>query len=212
MKYGLYVDFIKNNIPIYVGIGTLQRIKKPSRNNKHTNISNKYKITRKVIFHTNDYHWLQIQEILAIRYYNTLYKRSKYGCNLTPGGEGLSNVCLEVRNKISKSHLGKKLKDSTKLKLSLYFTGKTHTIDTMNKVAISMGGKPFNVYKRILCSGTLGSKTAEYKKGRYIGKWVNQMQCCRDLKPVTRKGISRCLSGQQKQHKGFIFEYSEKVA
>lgn len=190
MKYGLYVDFIENN-PTYVGIGTKYRINKIERNQKHTNFSKKYKINRKVLFFTDDYKWLQIQEILAIKYFNTFYENnSKYGCNLTPGGEGISNVCKEVRLKISNSHKGKKLKTSTKIKLSKHFTGRTHSQDSKDKVSKNMGGKYFKIFK----------------DGKLLGTYINQLQCCRDYN-LTRNGLRRCLKGEQYQHNGYRFEY-----
>lgn len=187
-KYFLYVDFCKN-VPIYVGIGNKQRLKVKYRNTKHQRYYKKYGVTRVVVLQSNDYAYLQIQEILGIRHYKTFCEYNKVGCNLTKGGEGLSNVCRETRDKISKAHMGKVLSNITKEKLRRHFTNVRHSSETINKMAKDRGSKPFNVYKN----------------GQYIGTWLSKSKCSKDLN-ISRNSINRYFNKLQYQVKGYTFE------
>lgn len=85
----LYIDRRNdNNSIIYVGIGTKSRVKNMHRNRYHVAIKNKIGINREIILSSADYGWILIQEILAIKYYNTYNGCNSNGCNFTKGGEG----------------------------------------------------------------------------------------------------------------------------
>ena len=59
-------------------------------------------------------------------------------------------------------------------------------------MAIVKGGKPFNVYT---------------KDNKFIGTWLNQAQCCKDLNLKSKGHISNCLHGRRKSYKGYIFKH-----
>jgi hypothetical protein len=85
----LYLDRRKdNNEPIYVGIGTENRVKDFRRNKYHSAIKKKFGINREILLSSEDYSWIQIQEILGIKFYNTYHRANDSGCNFTKGGEG----------------------------------------------------------------------------------------------------------------------------
>jgi len=85
----LYLDRRKDNDePIYIGIGTENRVKDLRRNRYHTAIKKKIGISREILLSSEDYSWIQIQEILGIKFYNTYHKTNDSGCNFTKGGEG----------------------------------------------------------------------------------------------------------------------------
>ena len=89
LKYNLYIDRrTDTNEVIYVGIGNDNRVNWLPRNKKHRILSKTIGITREVLFKTDDYNWLKIQEILGIRYFNTFNDLNPKGCNFTKGGEG----------------------------------------------------------------------------------------------------------------------------
>ncbi len=58
------------------------------------------------------------------------------------------------------------------------------------KLSISRGAQPFSVYK---------------KTGEFVGRWVSQSQCSKEL-DILRDKISMCLSGQRKSNGGYIFK------
>lgn len=70
---------------------------------------------------------------------------SRYGYNRTDGGDGVCGLEFseETRKKMSKSHIGNKHSEATKKKMSeaalgnKKWLGKTHTIDTKNKISQS---------------------------------------------------------------------------
>jgi hypothetical protein len=184
----MYIDYCQG-IPIYVGIGNRIRLKIKYRNIKHRRYCQKYGITRFVILETDDYAHLQIQEILAIKHYHTFFDINPVGCNLTKGGEGLSNACQQVRSRISKGRTGIKLSEKTKEKLRIHFTGVFHSKETINKMALDRGSKPMKVFKN----------------GAYVGTWISKSRCARDLK-ISRTAIRRYFKSQQYQVKGYTFE------
>ena len=61
-----------------------------------------------------------------------------------------------------------------------------------DKMAIACGGQRFEVFD---------------KDGLYIGNWVNQAQCARDLGFPTAKYINYCLRDKIESYKGYIFQY-----
>jgi len=50
-----------------------------------------------------------------------------------------------------------------------------------------------------------------YKKLEFIGEWISQRQCARDLK-LDQSSIKDCLKHpeKRKQTKGFMFEYAKE--
>jgi len=124
-----------------------------------------------------------------------LYK-SKGWCeaNLAEGGVGGSTnlgkkFSLETKEKMAKAQIGKKSSDQTRLKMSL-----------------AHGGKSFLVWEAIILQKATTNKPAKYKKGKFMGEWVNQSECARDLN-IKQGYVSLCLKNKQKSHKGFIFKY-----
>jgi group I intron endonuclease len=58
---------------------------------------------------------------------------------------------------------------------------------------IQRGAKPFFV---------------QTKEGKYIGEWLNQSGCARELN-LNKGHINRCLHGKRKSHKGYTFTYKD---
>lgn len=108
MSY-VYKHLRKDNGEVfYIGIGSKpSRINsKRSRNKYWHNIVNKYGMTSEII--EGDLTWEQACE--REKYWISYYKRENL-CNMTDGGEGTYGRFLseETKNKISQSHMGKKL-------------------------------------------------------------------------------------------------------
>jgi group I intron endonuclease len=141
-----------------------------------------------------------------------------FGYNMTLGGEGVLGRTLseEAKAKISKANSGKKgiiitEKHSRILSERMIgaknpnFEGKKRlgkklseeskknfkwSEERKNKLALQKGGKPFRVFEN----------------SSFIGIWVSQRQCAKDLK-LRSNGPYVCLTGLQKSIKNFRFEY-----
>jgi hypothetical protein len=65
-------------------------------------------------------------------------------------------------------------------------------VTNRDNMAIACGGKPFNVYDIY---------------GNFIGRWISQKQCARDLAFPSSKYIGYCLRGIQKSYRNYVFKY-----
>jgi len=83
-----------------------------------------------------------------------------------------------------------KLKEISSENMKEYYSNP----DNYASHAIATGAKLFNVYDK--------------ETKIFIGQWLTQMQCSRDLS-ITQTKIGKCLNGKQKQHKGYLFYYPE---
>lgn len=75
--------------------------------------------------------------------------------------------------------------------------GKTniYSEEVLKNNCINNGAKLFDVY---------------FKNGNYVGRWLNQTQCARDL-ILNNCHINSCLKNKLKSHGGYIFKYVEDV-
>lgn len=70
-------------------------------------------------------------ERLLIVEHNTKFP---HGYNLTSGGQGIADVCLETKEKMRNARLGKKMSDASKKKLSASKIGSAMHPDTKEKL------------------------------------------------------------------------------
>jgi len=185
-------------------------------NNHHSNrlqrAVNKYGIEN---FRFNSIEYVDENELIKKeQYYLDLYKayNSKYGYNILPkAGSPRGKInSKETRKKLSKALKGKKawnkgiprsestirkIKETRKKKKHLYKTpkGTKQSEECINNRLYNIGCKKFLVYEK-------DSK-------RFIGEWINQWKCTRDLNISNKGGISACLNGKQKSCGGYIFKY-----
>ena len=127
----VYVDCKPDGIPFYIGKGTVDRLGRKSRVNRHhTNICAKYPDWyRGLAFMGNeqDAFKKEVELIASIGKQNL--------CNRTDGGEGSSGHigwCL-----------GKQLPSETKLKISKTLTGRIHSDETKKKMSETRKGKSY---------------------------------------------------------------------
>jgi hypothetical protein len=200
--------------PFYVGKGTGGRAYHMSaRNKKHKNIRNKHGVRVEIVKYFEDEQDAYDFEILLIN----LYKTFKYAeaCfqeggqkGFTPWNKGKTGIYTkDTLNKISNSLKGKKLPDYQKSAIIKACTTDEHreklrqiainqfsTTESRRDMAISKGGKPFKVSKN----------------GKFVGEWVNQAECAKDLN-LFQSAINKCLKGVYKSSKGFKFEYVQAI-
>lgn len=143
----------------------------------------------------------------------------------------------EVKEKFSKSHIGKKASEETKQKMSIAHKGNTHTKDYMAKhpeyserlriIRKEVGNRPENKQKASKIMRDLYAKNPElrysYTKNAHEANKKPVVQC--DLQGnVVREYsyigetknygfnpgcVSDCCLGKHKTHKGFTFRYKE---
>lgn len=70
-------------------------------------------------------------------------------CNLTKGGDGISEISNEVKQKISKHLKGRKLSDETRKKMSESRKGRVFSEETKNKIRLSKIGNKYMLGKKL---------------------------------------------------------------
>ncbi len=108
----VYEDWTLEEQPrcFYVGKGTHSRVCQTRRNKFHTNIKQKYGMSRKVVFSTSDEEEAKNTEIRLIAERKTYVLDGGWGANFTRGGEGSSGYkhTRLAREKITAACLGRK--------------------------------------------------------------------------------------------------------
>jgi len=145
-------------------------------------------------------------EIDTIKQYNAT--DTSIGYNMTEGGEG-GTLTQSAREKISLAQqgknnsmfgrrgersprYGKRHSAETRQKMSIAVKNFFQDPKEREKVAILMGGKPFDVFRR--------------DTGEYIGTWINQHECAVALGSL-QQNIYHCLKRHRKSSRGYIFRY-----
>ena len=73
------------------------------------------------------------------------------------------------------------------------------------KMSIGSGSKLFEAYKIIERNGKMG----KVLKTKYIGSWINQSKCARDLELGVHT-INKCLKKRLKTYRGYTFKYKKE--
>lgn len=119
----VYVDrTADNDTPFYVGKGNSGRVKKIQRNRKHSNISKKHGLNRTIIAEVRfeeDAFEIEKLKIAELHTFIDDPEATRLACNMTMGGEGVSNPSIETRQKISKARQNcPPISDETRYKIS----------------------------------------------------------------------------------------------
>ncbi len=127
----------------------------------------KYKtVTVKILGRFEKFEDALNEEQKLIKELNT--RETGYGYNLTNGGEGTLGCSPWNKGKVFKS-------------------------ETKEKISVSLGSKPIEVFK---------------KDGTFVGSWINLNKCSTELK-LYRGNITHCLKGKLNSTGGYIFKYKE---
>jgi len=137
--------------------------------------------------------------------------------NITAGGDSNPALLDSVKEKISKSRIGKCLKEETKKKLRDMFTGdknpfydKKHTNESKEKMSNAVK-KSFSNIEIIEKLSTIKNKIKRplYQfdmNGNFIKEWDSVSRIKRELN-FDRKTIKQVCNGVYKQAYGFIWKY-----
>lgn len=172
-----------------------------------------------ILFNNISINYLDKLESWAINHFNSKYN----GYNCTTGGyRGCRgyNHTEEAKEKIrqskmgNKSRLGKPHTQETKKKMSEAQKGKPRNSESIKKMAETKKGSKLSEEHKLNCAISHGAVPFQVytKEGNYIGEWISQSQCARELN-LNFYNISRCLKRPEKHksHKGYIFKHKENV-
>ena len=219
---GITITSLKERIRIH-----LRSLKKGSRTPFHDAIRkyNAKNICWEIIDRAND--WKELCELE--KKYIALYDSFKNGYNLTLGGEGTYGLkydeewCKknsEIRKKFfenpenrrmqslanKKAHQDnpKQAKEHSQFMLERYKkeSEREKTAEEMRKYLSDPKNREIHSIQR-------GAKSfLVYKNEKFIGEWLTQRECARDLN-LDFSHINSCLHGKRMSHKGYIFKYLE---
>ena len=186
----VYVDYLPDQTPFYVGKGNAKRIKKLTRNKWHSSICVKYPDWfRKPIF-TGTEAECHAEEMQLI----ALYGRRDLGLgtlvNLTNGGEGVAGMIAseEMKAKLRASNVGKVLSPEHREKMRVSSTGKTHNAATREKIRLAVLNMSDETRARVKAAKQYTSDETRAK--------MSAAGMGRTVSPETRAKISAGLRGR----------------
>jgi hypothetical protein len=143
--------------------------------------------------------------------------------NHSPGGEGLdgprnpmygqprpdlAEYNIAQTGKTLEERLGKEKADFIKKKKGID-TKKKWKDPKYRKLFIEKASKnrKKSISKEFAVYECITIKRGNYKKGKLIGKWMNQVDCIKELN-LNQQLVSACLRGKRKTTGGYILEYT----
>lgn len=188
---------------------------------------------------------LSVFEVECIKYFDSYRK----GYNGDPGGRGVGReVSKETRNKISKihkgkipwnkgvpmsielkekllkTHLGKKHSEETRKKLSLArkgrkpMLGKHHSEETRKKISEGQIRRFSNKEERQRMSRVLLENPNHAKKviqltkdNKFVKEWVSVRRICSEMN-VSIYLLRKCLRGIRSEYCGYVWRYKEEIS
>jgi len=219
---GITVTTLKERIRIH-----LRSVRKDSRTPFHEAIR-KYKsenINWEIIDRADKWNELCKLEKKYIKLYNSY----KNGYNLTLGGEGTFGLkhdeewCIQnskirkiffqnPQNRKMQSLANKKAHEENPkqaIEHSSFMIERYKKECEREKTAEGMRKYLTNPHNRKIHSIQRGAKSfLVYKHEIFIGEWLTQRDCARDL-DLDYAHINSCLHGKRMSHKGYVFKYKE---
>jgi hypothetical protein len=189
----------------YIGKGkNKQAWRKQDRNQYWQRIVKKYGHTIEILANWDTEQQAFDHEILLI----SCFKDMGYELvNLTDGGEGMSNPSVETRIKLSKARMGSKNpffgkthSDEVKAKMSKDRLGKKLSAETKAKISTAQLGNKHSNFKGVVIATNINTKEVLELLGG-----IDMTS-----KGFIPSKICLCLSGKRKSHKGFTFKRLEK--
>ena len=130
--------------------------------------------------------------------------------NLTDGGEGSSGYVTsdETKQKISNALLGRVISKETRQKMGDFQRGKKYSAETCRKIGEASRGSRHTKESRRKISEALSKPVSCFDAN---GNFIKYFDAVKDvvIGGFTPCGVSSCLTGRYKTHKGLYWRYSD---
>jgi hypothetical protein len=212
----IYYDTSRNNEPFYVGKGFGERAwihLKESQQTK-TPFYNRLKSMKNKnidpvigIYAGLDEEFAHLLEEELI----SKFGRKDLGlgtlCNLTNGGEGMSNPSTETRSKISAANSNRTVSEETKRKMSESHKGKTHTLESNIKRSEALKGRKISEeQKQAIGNANRGENNGMFgKESSFKGKSHSddtkiKIRKARSEQIITEETKKKMAESQKRRH------------
>lgn len=143
-------------------------------------------------------------------YYIGIYDSYRNGYNCTIGGSTTLGFQFtnKSKEKISKSHTGKKLSEETKAKLSKIHKGRKFSNTHKANLSKALKGRRCTWSDKIVASKSIRPIVQYNTDGSYLNEY-NSVREASDKTKIKMCTIYKCLSGSNKTTGGFIWKYKE---
>lgn len=187
MNSGIYqiVNLINGKFYIGSAVDLNRRGKRHFRDLRLNKHDNKYLQNSYNKYGEESFRFLVLEHVI---YKEMLIEREQYYLDIFYDN---CNDCYNI-SPTAGSNLGRIMSEEQKLKISKTLMGHEHTEEAKLKMAIGQGSKPFLVYT---------------KEGFFIGIWINQRECSRELN-LEFRNINACLKGKRNSAGGYTFKYA----
>ena len=183
-------------------------------------------IKHEILFENLTKEQAEQKEIELIAQYRS--NQREYGYNIENGGNCIGKISEETKEKLRKSHSGKKLSEETKKKMSEARLGLKHSEETKKKMSEACSGKKNHMYGKHLSEKTkeklrkarLGNKLSEETKMK-ISEQKSRPVICVEINEcfpsatvasvklnLNRSKITLVCRGRRKTTGGFHFKYA----
>lgn len=225
-------------MPFYIGVGKgddgdyKRAYSKANRNKYWKNITNKSEYEVEIIQEGVSWETACSKEIEFIRIYGRVDTCTGFLVNMSDGGEGVSGMSEESKNKLrefrknyvvsaetklklSKSRIGKKASEETKRKLSIRSKENGISKETREKMAAKLRGTPLPKWQREILSNAAMGREAAYAhvpvyqfniRGEFIREFKSITEAAKELK-MNASNIGACMRGIKNHCGGYLFRY-----
>lgn len=115
---------------------------------------------------------------------------------------------LKHRLNISSALKNKKIDEKTRHRLKNLSLEYWNCPKNRLNMSAKKGAKKFRAYKVVDYVGTIGRPNFQPVLCKYVGDWLSQSDCAKELK-LSSKCINSCLKGNGKYHKMYFFQYAD---
>lgn len=188
-----------NNLIFYVGIGSLKRAYlKNNRNKWWKNIVNKYGYDIYVIHENLSWKEACEKEKAYIKTFGRQDLDLGPLVNLTDGGEGIKNLTLESKQKISVAAKNRVMSKEQKQKLSKAHKGKKQSSEHINKRSSQLKGRKYSEkHRENISKSLIGKIVSENTKKKHKDRMLG-------IKHSTERKVKMSLSSKNKNAKPIL--------
>jgi hypothetical protein len=221
--YYIYFYLRRDGTPYYIGRGKKNRAYAKHIRRNGVDIKPKDRNNIKIV----KINLTKEQSLYLEKKYIQKYGRKEFGgilINIKQGGEDVSDWTPNMKDKMSKLFIGKKLKQETKIKMSIAHKGKKPTIESLKKMVETrkkLGNyNPSKETKEKMSQARIGkftgSKNPSARPVHVYSKdniFINTFTTGREAAKVLNLGsswkhIPECCNGKRKHIQGYKFKYA----